>query len=94
MESKQIGQGALFFFLCPSSNEFILRVYTYAHRKKRERRKKNVEQCTVHICMLVGSEPFIVLSHIHTHIYIFFYEFFTAQLNTIDDRVFDMDLYI
>ncbi len=24
----------------------------------------------------------------------FFYEFFTAQLNTIDGRVFDMDLYI
>jgi hypothetical protein len=53
-----------------------------------EREKKMLD--SVRVCMLVGSGPFIVLSHIH----FFFYEFFTAQLNTIDGRVFDMDLYI
>jgi len=56
--------------------------------KESERRKKMLS--SVRVYMLLGSEPFIVLSHI----YFFSYEFFTAQLNTIDGCVFDMDLYI
>ena len=36
----------------------------------------------------------LIRTHTHIYMYILFYEFFTAQLNTIDGRVFDMDLYI
>ncbi len=40
--------------------------------------------------ILLGSRLYIV----PLYTYIFLCEFFTAQLNTLDDRVFDIDLYI
>jgi hypothetical protein len=57
---------------------------------ERERRIKGEPYAYTYI--LLGSRLHIV----PTHIYIFLCEFFTAQLNTIDDRVcvFDIDLYI
>jgi hypothetical protein len=43
------------------------------------------------MCMYAAWQWAIRRSLSHTF---FFYEFFTVQLNTIDGRVFDMDLYI
>jgi len=64
--------------------------YIYSHRTRERERRKRVNRMHICIyCLAVGD----TLSH-HTYTFFFVCWLFTAQLNTINDRLFDVDLYI
>lgn len=81
--------------MCTSLYEFILCAHTYSHRKREEKKKVNRTYACMHMYMYIYTYiycmavDYIVPSNIH-----FLYEFFTAQLNITDNRVFDIDLYL
>jgi hypothetical protein len=65
-------------------NSFCVPIHIHIEREK-EKRVNPVCRC-----ILLGRRLCVVPSHIH----FFLCEFSTAQLNTIDGDVFDIELYI